>query len=212
MEMRNSSYSIRRGDIFNIDLGEFGKLGSEQRGERPCIIVSNNTGNRNSNILLVIPLTSQMTKAKLPTHVLLENEFGLRSVSVAMAEQSIVISKDRIKNYIGKIKKSTMGLIDEATLVAFGLKDNKYIQEVKKQVEEVKYHERNMNESKEDDMPKYLIVKRILNFEKALNELINICDECRVDINEYYNSKESLNLIAGAKENLQRQVSTLIAL
>src|SRR5690554_1739599 len=68
--------NIRRNDIYMCDLN--GNGGTVQLGIRPCLIISNSQGNRCSNIVVVLPISSSMTKAKLPTHVeLLPENTGL---------------------------------------------------------------------------------------------------------------------------------------
>ena len=59
--------TIQRGDIFYADLRPV--VGSEQGGIRPVLIIQNNIGNKHSPTVIVAAITSQMHKAKLPTHV-----------------------------------------------------------------------------------------------------------------------------------------------
>ena len=61
---------IRRGDIFYADLRPV--VGSEQGGVRPVLIIQNDVGNRHSPTVICAAITSQMNKAKLPTHVELD--------------------------------------------------------------------------------------------------------------------------------------------
>ena len=49
----------QRGDIYYADLGE--GIGSEQRGYRPVIIVSNDIGNKHSPTVIAVPLTSRLS-------------------------------------------------------------------------------------------------------------------------------------------------------
>src|SRR5690606_16952723 len=44
-------------------------IGSEQGGTRPVLILQNDIGNRHSPTTIVAAVTSQIKKAKLPTHV-----------------------------------------------------------------------------------------------------------------------------------------------
>ena len=62
---------IRRGDIFYADLRPV--IGSEQGGVRPVLIIQNDVGNRHSPTVICAAITSQMNKAKLPTHVELDS-------------------------------------------------------------------------------------------------------------------------------------------
>ena len=58
---------IKRGDIFYADLSPV--IGSEQGGVRPVVVVQNDIGNKYSPTTIVAAITSQLNKAKLPTHV-----------------------------------------------------------------------------------------------------------------------------------------------
>ena len=60
---------VRRGDIFFADLSPV--VGSEQGGIRPVLIVQNDIGNKYSPTVICAAITSQMNKAKLPTHIAL---------------------------------------------------------------------------------------------------------------------------------------------
>ena len=59
--------SVKRGDIYYADLSPV--VGSEQGGVRPVLIIQNDTGNRYSPTVIAAAITSQMGKAKLPTHI-----------------------------------------------------------------------------------------------------------------------------------------------
>lgn len=59
--------------------------GSEQGGVRPAIVVQNDDGNFYSNVLLVVPLTTQIKKRNMPTHFILHNRF-LSAPSMAICE------------------------------------------------------------------------------------------------------------------------------
>ena len=62
---------VRRGDIFFADLSPV--VGSEQGGIRPVLIVQNDIGNKYSPTVICAAITSQMNKAKLPTHIALSS-------------------------------------------------------------------------------------------------------------------------------------------
>lgn len=94
----------RRGDIFIAVLDEVSE-GSLQAGVRPVLIVSNDKANEHSPVITVVPITSKMTKKKLPTHVLIER-CGLSCPSVALAEQITSISKSKLMRRMGGIQKT----------------------------------------------------------------------------------------------------------
>ena len=61
---------VKRGDIYYADLRPV--IGSEQGGVRPVLIIQNDMGNRYSPTVICAAITSQLHKAKLPTHVALD--------------------------------------------------------------------------------------------------------------------------------------------
>ena len=88
--------SVKRGDIFYADLSPV--VGSEQGGCRPVLIVQNNMGNRHSPTVIAAAITSQMNKARLPTHIeLVGPTVGLTKNSVVLLEQVRTIDKKRLR-------------------------------------------------------------------------------------------------------------------
>ena len=88
--------NIRRGDIYYADLSPV--VGSEQGGIRPVLIVQNNVGNRFSPTVIAAAITSQQSKANLPTHIPLHaDSSGLAKDSVVLLEQVRTIDKKRLK-------------------------------------------------------------------------------------------------------------------
>ena len=97
-------------------------VGSEQGGVRPILIVQNDVGNKFSPTVIACAVTSQMTKAKLPTHIELESgKFGLAKDSVALTEQLRTLDKRRLKEYIGALDRLTMRKVDRALVISLGL-------------------------------------------------------------------------------------------
>ena len=77
---------IKRGDIYYADLSPV--VGSEQGGVRPVLIVQNDIGNKYSPTVIAAAITSQINKAKLPTHIEISaQEYGLQKDSVILLEQ-----------------------------------------------------------------------------------------------------------------------------
>ena len=68
-----ANWMYKRGDVYMMDLNPYS--GSEQGGIRPAIVVQNDDGNFYSNVLLVVPLTTQIKKRNMPTHFILHNRF-----------------------------------------------------------------------------------------------------------------------------------------
>ena len=76
---------------------------SEQGGIRPVIIIQNDTGNKYSPTVIVLPMTSEIKKENQPTHCILHKTEinGLEVDSMVLAEQIRVIDKSRLLDRIG---------------------------------------------------------------------------------------------------------------
>lgn len=110
---------IKRGELYYADLRPV--VGSEQGGVRPVLVVQNDIGNKYSPTVIVVAITSKLTKAKLPTHIELSAEmFGLQKDSVILLEQIRTLDKMRLKEKIGELPPSTMLLVDDALLISLG--------------------------------------------------------------------------------------------
>ena len=112
--------SVKRGDIYYADLSPV--VGSEQGGMRPVLIVQNNVGNKHSPTVIAAAITSQMNKARLPTHIELSARvYGLSRDSVILLEQVRTIDKRRLKERIGKLDGGLMNRVDNAIAVSLGI-------------------------------------------------------------------------------------------
>lgn len=112
--------TVKRGDIYYADLSPV--VGSEQGGMRPVLIVQNDVGNKFSPTVIAAAITSQRDKAQLPTHIQLTSQScGLQKDSVVLLEQVRTIDKKRLKEKMGRIDDSSMGEIDRALSISFGL-------------------------------------------------------------------------------------------
>lgn len=111
---------VKRGDIYYADLSPV--IGSEQGGIRPVLIIQNDIGNKYSPTVIVAAITSQINKAKLPTHVEISSEeYGLNRDSVVLLEQIRTIDKRRLRDKIGHISDNLMLQVDEALMISLGL-------------------------------------------------------------------------------------------
>lgn len=111
---------VRRGDIYYADLSPV--VGSEQGGIRPVLIVQNNVGNKHSPTVIAAAITSQIGKARLPTHIeLCARTYGLSRDSVVLLEQVRTIDKRRLKERMGRLDEDLMQQVDNALAVSFGL-------------------------------------------------------------------------------------------
>jgi len=111
---------VKRGDIFYGDLSPV--IGSEQGGIRPVLVIQNDIGNKYSPTVIVAAITSQINKAKLPTHVeLAADSYGITKDSVILLEQIRTIDKKRLKEKIGHLSDELMKQADTALQISFGL-------------------------------------------------------------------------------------------
>jgi mRNA interferase MazF len=111
---------VKRGDIYYADLSPV--IGSEQGGIRPVLIIQNDMGNKYSPTVIVAAITSQINKAKLPTHVEISSEeYGLNKDSVILLEQVRTIDKRRLKDKIGHISNALMEKVDSSLSISVGL-------------------------------------------------------------------------------------------
>ena len=91
---------ISRGDLYSACLDPV--VGSEQGGIRPVLVIQNDVGNRHSPTVIVLAVTGQLGKARLPTHVPIACEgTGLVKDSVVLAEQIRTLDKRRLRERIG---------------------------------------------------------------------------------------------------------------
>lgn len=110
---------IKRGQIWYADLSP--AKGSEQGGIRPVLIVQNDKGNTYAPTTIIAVITSQKTKAKLPTHIWLSVTDGFKVNSMVELEQIRTIDKSRLTKQIGEIQAGEQKLVDEALKISLAL-------------------------------------------------------------------------------------------
>ena len=111
---------VSRGDIYYADLRPV--VGSEQCGVRPVLIIQNDVGNRHSPTVICAAITSQMNKAKLPTHVELRSDkYDLVKDSVVLLEQLRTIDKKRLKDKVCHLDNQILMKIDKALEISLEL-------------------------------------------------------------------------------------------
>lgn len=110
---------IMRGDLFSACLDPV--VGSEQGGIRPVLVVQNDVGNRYSPTVIVLAITGQLNKTKLPTHVpVAAGNTGLARDSVVLAEQIRTLDKRRLREKIGSLRPEVMEQVSAAIRVSLG--------------------------------------------------------------------------------------------
>ena len=126
---RNTSRIPQRGDIWFADLEPHSGT-SVQGGCRPVLVMSNDVGNTYAETLNVLPMTRQLKKPNLPCHTELDpdiiaDKHQMMDNSMILAEQITTISKDQLRNYVGRIEeKNLLDSIDHAVSVQLGLVPN----------------------------------------------------------------------------------------
>jgi mRNA interferase MazF len=95
---------------------------SVQEGDRPVLVISNDVANRCSDVVTVLPLTSQIKKMYMPTHCIISDL--LDEDSVVLAEQITAIPKWRLRRKLCACEDAKLVAdIETAVKVQLGLED-----------------------------------------------------------------------------------------
>lgn len=111
--------NIERGDILLIELDP--TKGSEIRKTRPGIVVSNDVANTYSQLITIVPLTSQRIDQIFPSEVFIPQVKGLKVKSKAKVSQIRAIDRTRIKSKLGKVTSSTLQDLNLALKLHLGI-------------------------------------------------------------------------------------------
>jgi mRNA interferase MazF len=102
-----------RGEVWLADLNP--SRGSEQAGVRPVIAIQRASLDRFTTTAVVVPLTTNLRRLKVPGCVLIPaNEGGLEQDSVALCFQVAVIDRQRLIRLLGRLTASRLAEIDRA--------------------------------------------------------------------------------------------------
>lgn len=108
---------VERGDIFYVK--DVHSEEHEQWGNRPVIVVSNESCNIYSSVIEVVYLTTSLNAGKtLPTHVLIESA---DYISMAKCEHIHSISKSKLENKIGHCTRDEIRRVNTALLISLGI-------------------------------------------------------------------------------------------
>jgi mRNA interferase MazF len=110
--MGEDATDVRRGDIVIVELDP--TRGHEMQKTRPCVVVQNNVGNRNSHTTVVAPATT--THRGYPFEVLVgadESDFNEDS-SIRLDQLQSVDIHERIQFVAGQLPASIMREVDSA--------------------------------------------------------------------------------------------------
>jgi mRNA interferase MazF len=90
----------RWGEIYELDFGQ--PRGTEQAGQRPAVVVSNNIVNSFGRIVIVAAVTTNLTRAQYPQNVLIPAGI-LPQESVILTEQLLTIDQQRLLKLRGAV-------------------------------------------------------------------------------------------------------------
>ena len=96
---------------------------SVQRGSRPVIIVSNNTGNKNSPVITVVPCTTQQ-KSNIPTHF---NFLLDATANTVLCEQIFTVGKADLMTYRGTLDDAEVSMLNRCLAAALLLNEPQVI-------------------------------------------------------------------------------------
>jgi mRNA interferase MazF len=124
----NQKANIKRGGIFNVELGR-GNIGAEKNKLRPCLIISRNILN-NGQTVVIIPLSTKfdyklISLKKVPRYknhfILFADEYSFSRDDLCLKCEDIrVIDKVRIKDHLGNIKKFHLDMVKKRILFTLG--------------------------------------------------------------------------------------------
>lgn len=174
--MRNRE--VKQGDIYYVNLGA--GRGSIQGGYRPVIIYQNNIGNRYSPVVNCYCITkaSNNKSKKVPTHVRIGREAGLKEESIIMIEQPVTVNKSDLREYVGRCTKETLREIWKASAIQHGKIKPKF---------DIGYITERINKIKDIDdfikryKYKYNISEELLDRSFLLAEIIIYCNNYNID-------------------------------
>lgn len=110
---------MKRGEIWWADLGEYRPL--EQTGRRPVVIWQSDALTRALQSILVVPLTTNLDRARLAGTAMIEaTENGLSQTSVALAFQMRAIPRSCLLDRIRNLTDDELGELELATDEALG--------------------------------------------------------------------------------------------
>ena len=107
---------MKRGEIYFIK-STYREEGSEQRGDRPAVIVSNDANNEHSDVVEIVYMTTK-PKTDLPTHVFTRSAL---SPSTILCEQVCSVSTKRIRTWIGELTEHELRMVDNALAISLGI-------------------------------------------------------------------------------------------
>jgi mRNA interferase MazF len=104
--------AVRRGDVLLAALDP--AVGVEIKKTRPVVVVSNDSINHFSQLAVVVPLTTNVSRVS-PSHALIPRGVaGLASASKAVSEQVKAVDKRRLIRRLGSLPAEHMAEVERA--------------------------------------------------------------------------------------------------
>lgn len=102
---------MNRGEVWLITLPAVG--GREQAGQRPAIVLQDSQYGQGSPLVIVVPLTSNLSASRFPGAVLIDPEpgNGLSTRSVAMAFQLRAVDRIRFRARLGNVSAAIISVV-----------------------------------------------------------------------------------------------------
>lgn len=183
----NETFILKRGDIVYVDLNKTA-FGTNQGGKRPCVVVANNICNKHSKSIQIVPITSNLNKKKMPTHIYVKknNLNGLEKDSIILVEAIDLISTLQITDIWGRLSDKQMNEVDEKIKLQLALKDkpNKINERrILNRAKSLKELENYIDKQKNKSVDLLNILKsQVVDFR-------DYCEEYNIDCSQYYVSK-----------------------
>jgi mRNA interferase MazF len=111
-----------RGDVFSARLDP--TEGSEQAGTRPVVVLSRDSINANSPVVVVVPLTDAANvRRTYPSHAhLAKGSGGLKMDSIAKTEQIRAVQVSRFVGYYGRLDQRSLQRVEDALRITLALR------------------------------------------------------------------------------------------
>ncbi|MGH9317091.1 MAG: type II toxin-antitoxin system PemK/MazF family toxin [Thermoanaerobaculia bacterium] len=111
---------LERGTVALIGLDP--TRGHEQRGTRPCVIVSDPdvTSDQHYPLVAVVPISGTAGEGALYPK-LMPGRSGLRKISFALVDQVRSVDKRRVESVFGRLSREDLDAIDSGLSLFLGL-------------------------------------------------------------------------------------------
>ncbi|RPJ60537.1 MAG: type II toxin-antitoxin system PemK/MazF family toxin [Dehalococcoidia bacterium] len=113
------SFDCKRGEIYLVNFDP--ARGSEQAGERPAMIIQNDTGNLYSPTTIVAACSTAPNKSYPFMFAITAKESGLEKDSFVNLAQIVTIDKSRLIKKIGLLPASKIIHLNNAIINSLGL-------------------------------------------------------------------------------------------